>query len=162
MKTPAPSKPSKRGRAAGFSLIEVVVAMALFALAATVLTNSFVNTLLARQRAQSGEGREADLRAVRLQLLLEPDREAAEEGSEYETLAGGRAVWRAEIEPTDIVDLFEVRLAVEFTEAADEAERDHGERLFLLRPTWAEGAERSELLDEKRRALQDERDFGRF
>ena len=63
----------------GFSLIEVVVALALFAMAAVVLSDTFVNALLARERSVSNDTYNRDIRAVRMQLLLEPDREEAEE-----------------------------------------------------------------------------------
>lgn len=154
-------KPARDARRA-FSLIEVVVAVAIFALAATVLTSTFVNALLARERARATGDWAEDLRGVRLQLLLEPDREAAEDGERYQTLGSGEAVWRAEIEATEVVDLFAVRFLVEFPDAGDDAPAEHEERLYLLRPTWSESDERSDLLDDKRRALEDKRDFGRF
>lgn len=97
----------------GFSLIEVVVALALFAMAAVVLSASFVNALLAREHGLSHELRDVDIRAVRMQLLLEPSLHDAETGDSYETLSNGLATWDAVIEPTEVVDLgirFAVRL----------------------------------------------------
>ena len=149
-------------RRVGFSLIEVVVAVAVFAIAATVLTSSFVNALLAREHGRSQSLRAADIRAVRLQLLLEPDIERAEEGDRYDTLSSGEAEWHAEIEPTEVVDLFAVRLMVDFSESPEDMPPSYEEELFLLRPTWSESDERDELLDDKRRELERSRDFDRF
>lgn len=154
--------PPVSARCHGFSLIEVVVAVALFAMAATVLTSSFVNALLAREHGRSQSLRAADIHAVRLQLLLEPDIERAEEGDRYITLNSGEAEWHAEIEPTGVVDLFAVRLMIDFSDGPEDMPPSYEEELFLLRPTWSESDERDELLDEKRRELQRSRDFDRF
>jgi prepilin-type N-terminal cleavage/methylation domain-containing protein len=146
----------------GFSLIEVVVALALFAMAAVVLSDTFVNALLAREKGVSNDTRNRDVRAVRMQLLLEPNREEAEEGGTYETLDNGSANWRAEIEPTNVVDLFQVQLLIDFQEPQDDQEASYQETLYLLRPTWSESDERSDLLQEKKSALLDQRNFNRF
>ena len=67
----------RRQNRPGFSLIEVVVALAIFAMAAVVLTETFVNALLAREKGASNDARNRDIQAVRMQLLLEPNREVA-------------------------------------------------------------------------------------
>jgi len=151
-----------RPRCAAFSLIEVVVAVAIFAMAATALMSAFVNALLARESAVSNDQLHADIRAVRMQLLLEPDIEAAEDGDEYETLHSGEASWEATIEPTDVVDLFRVQLNIRFSEPPEEQAADHVETLYLLRPTWSQSDERSDLLQDKREALEDIRRDYRF
>ncbi len=147
---------------AGFSLIEVVVAVALFAMAATVLMSSFVNALFARERSQSNDVRDADIRAVRMQLLLEPNLDDAEDGGQYETLNNGEARWRAEIEPTKVVDLFRVEFFIEFPQPQEEQAADYHETLYLLRPTWSESDERATLLEDKKQALLDSRGFDSF
>ncbi|MGK0309931.1 MAG: general secretion pathway protein I [Lentimonas sp.] len=146
----------------GFSLIEVVVALALFAMAAVVLSETFVNVLLARERGTNNDARNRDIQAVRMQLLLEPNREEAEEGDTYETLSNGSANWEATIEPTNVIDLFQVQLQIEFQAPQDDQETSYQETLYLLRPTWSESDERSDLLQEKKDALLDQRDFDRF
>jgi len=143
-----------------FTLIEVVIAVAVFAMAAVVLSSTFVNALLAREAGQSNDRFHSDVQAVRLQLLLEPNLDDAEDGGRIETLSNGDANWSAQIEPTNVVDLFRVRLFVEFSDPAEERFRDYSETLFLLRPTWSESDERSDLLQEKKEALRNQRDFG--
>ncbi|MEN8662859.1 MAG: type II secretion system protein [Lentimonas sp.] len=150
--------PTKRG----FSLIEVVIAVALFGMAATVLSSTFVNALLARERGQSNAIRDADIRAVRMQLLLEPNLDDAEDGDHYETLNNGEADWRAQIEPTEVVDLFQVLFEIEFSEPYENQEPTYSEVLYLLRPTWSKASDRSDLLQEKKEALLDSRDFDSF
>lgn len=146
----------------GFSLIEVVVALAIFAMAAVVLSDTFVNALLARERGVSNDALNRDIRAVRMQLLLEPNREDAEDGGDYETLNNGSANWEAEIEPTNVVDLFKVNFRIEFMKPQDERAADYQETLYLLRPTWSESDERADLLEDKKDALDDQRGFDRF
>ena len=146
----------------GFSLIEVVIALAIFAMAATVLTDTFVNALLAREKNIGNDEYNRDIRAVRMQLLLEPNREDAEAGGTYETFGNGAAEWEAEIEPTNVVDLFQVAFRIKFSEPQENQQASYEETLYLLRPTWSESDERSDLLQEKKDALENSRDFNRF
>ncbi len=146
----------------GFSLIEVVVALALFAMAAVVLSASFVNALLAREHGLSHELRDVDIRAVRMQLLLEPSLHDAETGDSYETLSNGLATWDAVIEPTEVVDLFKVELRIEFLDPQEPLDPSYQETLYLLRPTWSQSDQRAPLLQNKKDALLKRRDFNRF
>ena len=149
------------GRA--FTLIETLVALVIFASAGVCLMSVFVSALEARQRSVSKDLFHADVRAVRMQLLLEPNIEDAEAGGSFATLAHGEASWQARIEPTNLVDLFRVALSIEFPESRERGPPIiHNETLYLLRPTWAEGDERSDLLEDKRDALLDSRHFDRF
>ena len=148
-----------RARSKAFTLIEVVLAVALFASAAVVLTSSFVNALMARELGNHNTLLEGDIRAVRLQLLLEPSREDAEDGDDIETLNSGKASWRAMIEPTNVVDLFQVALEIEFFDPPEDTPSHYQETLYLLRPTWSESEERNTLLEDKRAALLDSRAF---
>jgi len=157
----SPALPA-RARTSGFLLLETLIALAVFAAAATVLTATFVATLELRDRAQQDDLFHSDLQTARLQLLLEPNRDDAERGGRVRTLGSGEAEWEAEIEASEVVDLFLVRLRIEFSEPPEGRERNYAESLYLLRPTWSESDERSALLEDKREALLDRRDFDRF
>lgn len=146
-------------RGSAFTLLEVVVSVALFAAAAIALSGAFVNALLLREHGQSQQNFQSDLHMVRLQLLLEPDLEQAEDGGSYQTIEMGLADWNALIEPTNVVDLFKVAFTVEFPEAPEGQPSNHSETLYLLRPSWSESDERSALLEEKAENLRDRRDF---
>ena len=145
-----------------FSLIEVLVALAIFTMAATVLMSAFVNALTVRERSMRKEQLRNDVEAVRLQLLLEPNREDAEDGGDFQTLNHGEAMWRSVIESTEIVDLFLVEFSVEFSDPPEDGATSYTEMLYLLRPTWSEADERSDLLEDKREALMNSRRFGAF
>ena len=159
MRTDKPQYSNHR-RVAAFTLVEVLIAVAIFAMAASVLMSAFVNALLSRESAAKYDLINADIRAVRMQLLLEPNLEDAEDGNEYKTFHSGEASWEAQVEPTDVVDLFQVGLSIRFSEPPEGLVADYSETLYLLRPTWSESDERSELLQDKREALEDtRRDF---
>ncbi|MBL6919996.1 MAG: type II secretion system protein [Puniceicoccaceae bacterium] len=151
---------SRSKRVAAFTLVEVLIAVAIFAMAASVLMSAFVNALLSRESAAKYDLLNADIRAVRMQLLLEPNLEDAEDGDEYETVHSGEASWEAQVVPTNVVDLFQVELSIRFSEPPVGLVADYTETLYLLRPTWSESEERSDLLQDKREALEDtRRDF---
>ena len=152
-------KARSAGSKTAFSLIEVVIAVALFASAAVVLSSAFVNALLAREHGVRDNIFANDVSAVRMQLLLESNLEDAEEGGTIKTLNSGEAEWQAVIEPMEVIDLFRVELQVEFPEAPEGIPSAYYETLYLLRPTWSLSDERSELLEDKRQALYDERGF---
>lgn len=155
-------KSHSRQTANAFTLIEVLIALAVFAMAGLYLMSTFVNALTARERSVSDDLLHADIKTVRMQLLLEPNLEEAEDGGDYPTVNHGEAYWQAVIEPMEIVDLFEVELTIEFSEPGENQTGIHQEKLYLLRPTWSEADERSQLLEDKRQALDDYRDFDRF
>ena len=92
-----------------------------------------------------------------MQLLLEPNLDDAEDGDEYETVHSGEASWKAQVVPTNVVDLFQVELSMRFSEPPEGLIDDYTETLYLLRPTWSESDERSELLQYKSEALEDTR-----
>ena len=126
------------------------------------MSATLVNALLAREKGVSNDARNRDIRAVRMQLLLEPNREDAEDGGTYETLSNGRADWEAVIEPTNVVDLFHVEFSIRFSDSQEDQEAYYEETLYLLRPVWSESDERSNLLREKKDTLESSRGFDRF
>jgi general secretion pathway protein I len=102
---------SRSKRVAAFTLVEVLIAVAIFAMAASVLMSAFVNALLSRESAVQYDLLNADIRAVRMQLLLEPNLEDAEDGDEYETVHSGEASWEAQVVPTTWSTFFKLNSA---------------------------------------------------
>lgn len=153
----APLASHLRHSHAAFTLVEVLIAVAIFAMTSTVLMSAFVNALLARESAANYDLFNADIRAVRMQLLLEPSLDDAEDGGDYESFHCGDASWEAQIAPTNVVDLFQVQLYIRFSDPPEGLPSDYSEMLYLLRPTWSESDERSDLLQDKREALEDSR-----
>jgi general secretion pathway protein I len=149
----------RRSRSAGFTLIEVIVALALFALAATVLAAAYVNVLNAMESVKGDQAFEQEVALVRSQVLLEPDRDKVEEGGDVPTAGLGDATWRATVTPSEtIADLFLVELEITFPppeSASGGEERVVKQALWLLRPQWSEPTERDALRAESRKRLQE-------
>ena len=55
----------------GFSLIEVLIALALFAICSNLIASAFINALLARERNVSSTYQDIAINTVRKQILLE-------------------------------------------------------------------------------------------
>jgi len=142
-------------RRAGFTLIEVLVALAIFAMAAVVLGATYVNALNAYEAATRHNESESDLRFVRAILLAEADRSTVEEGGDVDLGNSRRARWQAEIASTDTVDLFSVTWTCEITDPARKAPYRATKTFLLLRPTWSDSVERSTLLEAVKERIQE-------
>ena len=141
----------------GFTFIEVLIALFVFALMAAAVSQTFINILRALERKEVNTNRNDALRFVRSQIVLEPDLETFEDGGEIETLDAGQAEWDVVVEPTDIPHLFEVFLKIEFS-GTDEVESwIHEETLRLLRPTWTEDSDADDLMFDLQERIEDDR-----
>jgi general secretion pathway protein I len=134
----------------GFTLLEVLVALSIFALAAVVLGSAYVNVLTSYAAVARAGQVDEDLRFARAALAAAADRERAEEGGDFEGTDGRRVRWRAEIEPAGVADLFVVTFTCELTEAGTGRVETVTEVFRLLRPTWSEELERETLRAEAR------------
>lgn len=156
-----PAVTHSRPARAGFSLVEIVIAIAIAGLAFAVLTQTFVYILQALQGVRDMPTQQPDLRFARSQIILEADRDTFENGGELETLNLGTVRWEGYVEETDVVDLFRVTLHMEI-DPPDGDRRSKEETLYLLRPTWSDPAERSILLEDARREIESERAFSNW
>ena len=147
----------------GFTLIEVLVALAILGVGAFALTFAFGNAVIGLHRQQDNGHWVSDLQFVRRQVLLAKDMDALEEGDEIDTLSSGVIAWQAtEIEMAEVIDLFRVVLEYEI-EDAPEGFQFHTETLYLLRPNWSGGefaGDRQELLQDKRDNMRRSRQDG--
>ena len=145
-----------RRKFAGFSLVEVLMALTIFALAAIILGSSYVNVLTSYSIASQTAASSEDLAYARSLVLTQPDITKLQEGGEFETVAGRHAKWSAEITPTTTADLFTVVFSCEFA-AANAGDPEKIVQTFtVLRPTWSiDPAARSQLRqDAKTRILE--------
>ena len=98
----------------GFSLIEVVIAIAVAGISFFLLTETFFNILLTLDSLEAQSDYQKDVRFVRREIIQIADRDELEDGGEITTLDLGQAVWEVELEETEIVDLFNVDIFIEF------------------------------------------------
>ena len=142
-----------------FTLIEVLVSLAIFAVAAVSLGAAYSNVLLSRIAMKQDEQRLDDRARCRAALLETPGFEDVEAGGEIHLPGGRTARWQGKIEATSVSDLFAVQLTAEI-EGADGAEpEEFTETRMLLRPTWSIPSDRQKIRDEARQRLEKERGY---
>ncbi len=150
---------SRRRRIAGrdaFTLLEVLVALVIVAMAVVVLGASYLNVLTTYEAAARGMTVNEDFAFARDQILREPDRKKLEEGGEFEAIGGRRVTWSVEIESTSMPNVFQVAFTTELADPARPEPERRTQRLVVLRPTWViDVAERDKLKEDvKRRILE--------
>ena len=138
-----------------FTLLEVLMALTLFALAAVVLASAYINVLNAYAVAARSTQGEADVRFAREQLMQETDCKQAEEGGEFTSTSGRRVRWSAKIEPTALPDLFTVNFTCESSDSATLTPERTTQVFRLLRPSWSDPAERDKLRQEVRKRIDE-------
>jgi general secretion pathway protein I len=135
----------KGWRGSAFSLIEVLVALAIFVLMAVVLGATYVNILNAYEIAGRSVNRDEDLRFARAALLAEAELELAERGADFEGANGRRVSWKAVVEPTATADLFAVTFICEISGPDLPKAEIREEKFRVFRPTWSQPADRDKL-----------------
>ena len=140
----------------GFTLLEVLVAIVIFGAAATVLVASYINILTAFERSRVVANLEEELSYVRQELQLISDVEEAAEGAEFDMGNGSKGIWFSEIEPTEMPNLFLVRLTVDLVNEEGE-EFTETQQFYLLRPTWADPDENDRLREDLQERMADYR-----
>ena len=133
------------GRVAGFTMIEVLVALAIFSLMAVVLGSTYLNILKAYDVAGRAVNRDEDVRFARAALLAEAELAVVERGAEFAGANGRRVSWKAVVEPTTTADLFLVTFQCEITGPDLPQPETHEEKFRVLRRTWSQPADRDKL-----------------
>ena len=152
-KSKIPNQKSKIPRA--FTLIEVLVALSIFAFAAVVLGAAYVNVLLSYETAARSTQGDEDVRFARAQLLAIADPKKIEEGGDFDSPGGRHVRWSAQIESTETADLFLVHFLCEINDPATSDTPKIAQDFRVLRPTWSDPAERDKLRLDARQRIQE-------
>lgn len=139
---------SRRVAERGFTLLEALVALTIFALTAIVLGASYLNVLNSYAIAARSNQSTEEVAFARAQLLAEPDRKVIEQGAEYESTNNRRVKWSATIASTTINDLFTVTFVCEISDPEKSEPEKVTQTFTVLRPTWSDPAERGQLLQD--------------
>lgn len=132
-----------------FTLVEVLVALCIFALAAVMLGASYLNVLTSYEVVSRGVQVNEDFAFAREAVLREPDRQKLEQGGDFETANGRRAKWTAEIASTTIPEVFNVTFVCEIADPGRTEPIKQEQQFTVLRPTWVKDvAERDKLKTE--------------
>ena len=133
----------------GFTLIEVLVALCIFAMAAVVLGSAYLNVLISYETVSRGVQVNEDFAFARQLVLREPDRQKLEEGGQFETAGGRRAQWNVEITSTLVPNVFNVVFNCEVADPTRTEPDRLTQQFTVLRPTWViDTAERDTLKNE--------------
>lgn len=139
-----------------FTLLEVLLALALFALSVVVLTSAYLNILEGLESVKANRDFEQEVRWVREQVLLKADLEETLKGGEAQSPAATGLRWTVNVQPTAVADLFTLDLHVEMV-AGDKPALEYNERLSVLRPSWSEPVERGNLVEEAKQRIEEDR-----
>lgn len=143
-------------RAAAFTLMEVLMALVIFAMVAVVLGSAYLNILNSYETVSRSMQINEDFAFARQIVLTEPDRKKLEEGGEFETVNNRRTRWGVEIESTTMADVFKVTFTCEINDPARPQPDKLVQTFTVLRPTWViDAVERGKLKeDAKTRILE--------
>lgn len=139
----------------GFSLIEVIAAVALFAIGGFAVSQTCINLVMPLTARDKDCDLEADIDLCLDAVSKVSDYEALDDGLDVDCL--DNRTWRvyAEFEQTEIADLF--RLDVRMVSP----EREYRRSLLVIRPDWYENAsDRDDLIKDRSDFLEDARRRG--
>lgn len=156
MNTPIAAFGMTRWKGSGFTLLEVLVSLSIFAFAAVALGSAYLNILNSYEAVSRGVLIGEDFAFARQLVLTEPDRKKLEEGGEFETAKGRRARWSVEIQSTNLPNLFEVSFSCEIADPTRLEPERLAQTFRLMRPTWVtDAAEQGKLKEDvKTRILE--------
>jgi len=141
----------------GFTLIEVLVSLAIFALAAVVLSVAYLNIIGSYRALGAQHQGDEDWKLLRAVVLTEELLEKVEEGGRIALPDGRQLNWKAKVDPTDVADLFLLTLEADSPASGDAEAWQRRQVLHLLRPSWSDPAEREELREKTRQRIAKER-----
>ncbi|MCB1123545.1 MAG: type II secretion system GspH family protein [Verrucomicrobiae bacterium] len=145
----------------GFTILEVLVSVVIFAGAATVLVASYINILSNFEASRVQTNFEEELAYVREELELISDPDEAEEGLEFDMGNGVSGTWRSEFEMTEVPNLFQVWLYVDMVNS-DGEDVQVSQQFYLLRPSWSDPDEVDQAREDLQERMQDFRDDQQF
>lgn len=134
-----------------FTLIEAVVALALFTLCAGILLQTLAGTRLALFNGLRGAASDADRRLAVRSILAAPDMRAATKDGRLTNLDGDVLRWRCEVTPTAVADLHKISMYLR-KEKKDGDTTEDTVTLFALRPAWSDPVARAAMIESKKAA----------
>jgi general secretion pathway protein I len=127
-----------------FTLIEVLIALAIFVLAAVILGGAYLNVLSGYEHVSHVRDRNDELRFARADLLTQSDPDQVKKGGEFDS-DNHHVAWTATFDPTDTTDVFDVHFECVITGPDIKQPEKYDEEFRVLRPTWSKPADRATL-----------------
>lgn len=149
-------------RQSAFTILEVVAALAIFAVSATVLASAYVNVLLAYQALERDQRVQQDIRTLYLEVLNIETREDFEEGGFRSVPHLGEVNWRTDLEIRGVANLFRAEIHLTFRDPDTDRAVEQRRVFTLFRPDWATEDENAPLRERTRDFLESRREGAAF
>jgi general secretion pathway protein I len=140
-----------------FTILEVLIALAIFAYAAVMLTSGYLNVLNSYDHVKANLNSPAeDIQFARAQMLNTTSIATAMQGGQYQTAEGGNVTWSADVEPSTlgVPDLFDVTASYTVAPATGGDAVTTTESFRVLRPTWSVASDRKTLQQADQQRIQ--------
>jgi general secretion pathway protein I len=137
----------------GLTMLEVLVSLAIFALAVVALGATYANTMGANRSIAEETRYAGDWRLVRQIVLSEPNLEKVIHGGRLSLPDGREVSWALSVQGGRVADLFDVTMNGEIKEAGRPTVR-HEENFRVLRPSWTAPGARNDSIQRVRHARQ--------
>lgn len=141
-----------RCRKMGFSLVESILALALFAMSAFVVSQICYNCAYPLDMPDKDTQLESDIQRAIEAVLAVTDYDSLSDEIEIDTISGDTLKASCEAEPTPIADLFALTITIEGKNVK------RIKKMFVVRPSWYEiSSERDDIIDDRSDFLEDSR-----
>ncbi|MEM7671787.1 MAG: type II secretion system protein [Verrucomicrobiota bacterium] len=144
-------------RKRGFSLIEVLLAMAILGVGIGVLAQAMINAVNAVGSLEANDSLYHDVEFVARRAMMNHDRQTFEDGGDVPLPNNNTARWEAEIEETETLDLLRVEFKIELPESDTYPEFSDTFTVYLYRKGWMDPIDRETLLNDKKENREAER-----
>lgn len=136
-----------------FSLIEVIAAVALLAIAGFVISQASYNMIAPLYIRDKSPEEDINIELALAEILKVNDYEALDDGIDIDGTDGQTYRVYADFQPTEILDLFLLDVKIQAPK------KEYNKKLLVIRPNWYEDAsdridlkdDRVEFLEQKRR-----------
>lgn len=115
-----------------FTLIEVVIALAIFAIASVVLSQGFMEGIISLERFDFIQDLGETQGMIKRHILSIEDKEILLKGGNFKLLSMGTVEWRVQLEKTDLKDLYRMQIELEIKEKKQLIK----EQVFVFKPEW--------------------------
>ncbi len=139
-----------------FTLLEVLVALALFAAVSALIAQTCANLLQSRWvLSASQRGDHAFEQWAINEILTTGSRDDLESGGSFNLPDQRSVAWNAHISPVGMIDTFNVALQLEWRDGQNFVSRVHGIDVHVYRPGWMTPQEREGIMRERENKWQE-------
>ncbi len=135
-----------------FSLVEIIVALSLFAIAGFVISSTCYNLILPFSKLKKDSYKDINIQMCLDKILEVSNYEDLDNGIDVDSLDGQTCRVYGYFEQTEILDLFELTVKIIVPSSGSEIER----KLLVIRPSWYENKfDRDDLKKNRTDFLED-------